>query len=111
MWVSTADTGASPSRRALISARSRSGGGVFSWPVWTPGPYEQADQLVLARLVGALGDVVLDLVAGLVDRVGALAEAQVALAGPGVEADADRVRPGRPADRGLEAQDSLAVGP
>ncbi len=46
-------------------------------------------QRILARLVGAVGDVALDLLPALVDRVGSLAEAEIALIRPRLEAHAE----------------------
>ena len=62
-----------------------------------------------SRLVRPVGDVVLDLVAALVDRVGALAEAEEALAGRGAEADAGRRHPGRRIDRHRHMEHPLPV--
>jgi hypothetical protein len=69
--------------------RDRVVGGVVSRSEPPRRGHALGDRVVL-RLVGAVGDVVLDHVAALVDGVGALAEAEVALARAGVEADPGR---------------------
>ena len=64
-----------------------------------PGRRDEVDQRVLLGLVRAVGDVVLDRRPALVDRVGALAEAEVALAGARGEADPDAPAAPAPARR------------
>ena len=90
---------------------------------------EGGDERPLDLLVGTFGDVVLDLVAALVDGVGALAEAEVALARRRHERDARRQdvghratlhgrvdarprrrRPARSAERGCARRDRWSAG-
>ncbi len=70
---------------------------------------EGGDSGALLRQVGTVADEVLDVVAALVDGVGALAEAQVALGGVGVEGRAGGGGAGRPVDGGRRLDDAVAV--
>ena len=71
---------------------------------------DQADQASIGRRVGTIRDVVLDLVAALIHRIGALAEAEIALTRAGIETHADgRHSGGRPGDRRRQVDHPLAV--
>ena len=76
-----------------------------------PSRREQVDQRILVRLVGTIGDVVLDHHPALVDRVRALAEAEVTLPLPRPEADPDRLDPAVGGDRDVERDHTLRPGP
>ncbi len=80
-----------PEAVAREQPRDRVVGRVVARPQ-PPRGYELSDQRILVRLVGAVGDVILDHVAALVDGVRALPEAKVALAGVLLEPDPKRGR-------------------
>ena len=77
-----------------------------------PGRDEERYEGALVGLEGALGHVALHLAPALVDGVGALAEAQVALAAASAKADAEPGRPPRPPSGHLHSQrdHTLPVG-
>src|SRR6185295_8698743 len=87
--------------------RPREVGGVVA-RMESPGRHEDGDDAALVLLEGPLLDVALHLVAALVHRVRALAEAEVALAGPGGERDA-RMRDARRPDRSGPQRDDAGT--
>ena len=80
--------------------------------VEAPGGHEDRDDRLLVLLVGPLGHVVLDLPAALVHAVGALAEAEVALAGACHEGDPGGLceRSARAGDLHVERHHAVRVG-
>ena len=85
--------------------------GVIGPLAHAPGGDEVLDRRVLLALVRAFPDPAFDHVATLVDRIGALAEAEVALTGGGFERHPDRLDPVQGPDNRTGQPDRSVVGP